>query len=96
MQSRDLDIRAEGVKVLPLRSVKGLEFPIVAVAGLSPPYPFVTVNASKGEREERSHLERRTLYVAMTRAMRALLVARPAASSSSLMEGFDEALWNVR
>ncbi len=92
---RELDIYAEGVKVLPLKSSKGLEFPVVAVAGLDAPYPFLTSGASKRQREERLLLERRTLYVAMTRAMRALLVVAPESNRSGLLEGFDQQLWNV-
>jgi superfamily I DNA/RNA helicase len=95
MLSKDLDVDAPGVKVLPLRAAKGLEFPIVAVAGLWPPYPFFPTNASHGEREERSRLERRTLYVGMTRAMRALLVIVPESSASTILDGFDGAFWNL-
>jgi superfamily I DNA/RNA helicase/mRNA-degrading endonuclease RelE of RelBE toxin-antitoxin system len=94
MLSREFEVGAQCIKVLPLKSAKGLEFPIVAVAGLWPPYPYMPPNAMKGERDERLSIERRTLYVAMTRAMRALLVCIPRNSSSSLFEGFDSTLWN--
>ena len=90
-----MDIYAEGVKVLPLKSAKGLEFPVVAVAGLGAPYPFVPSGANQRQREKRLLLERRTLYVAMTRAMRALLVVASESNRSSLLEGFDRQLWNV-
>lgn len=86
MLSKDLDVYAPGVKVLPLRSAKGLEFPIVAIAGLWPPYPYFPANAGRGEQDERISLERRTLYVGMTRAMRALLVVVPQTTTSSLSE----------
>lgn len=95
MLSKDLDVDAPGIKVLPLRSAKGLEFPIVALAGFWPPYPFMPANAGKGERAERLLLERRSLFVGMTRAMRALLVVAPESLSSALFEGFDETLWNT-
>jgi superfamily I DNA/RNA helicase len=81
------------VKVLPLRSAKGLEFPIVALAGFWPPYPFTPAGAGKQEREYRLRLERRTIFVGMSRAMRALLVVRPE-RDSLLFAGFDESLWN--
>jgi superfamily I DNA/RNA helicase len=94
MLSKDLDIDARGVKVMPLRSAKGLEFPIVALAGFWPPYPFIPPGAGKQEREYRLRLERRTLFVGMSRAMRALLVVRPE-RPSGVFEGFDETLWNA-
>jgi superfamily I DNA/RNA helicase len=92
--SKDLDVDDAGVKVLPLRSAKGLEFPIVALAGFWPPYPFLPAGAGKQEREYRLRIERRTLFVGMTRAMRALLVIRPE-SQSSIFEQFDHSLWNT-
>ncbi|WP_442580321.1 UvrD-helicase domain-containing protein [Mesorhizobium sp. ASY16-5R] len=95
MLSKDLDVEAPGVKVLPLRSAKGLEFPIVALAGFWPPYPSMPANAGKREREERLLLERRALFVGMTRAMRALLVIVPDTLSSTLFAGFDGTLWNM-
>ncbi len=94
MLSKDLDIDARGVKVMPLRSAKGLEFPIVALAGFWPPYPFVPPGAGKQEREYRLKLDRRTLFVGMSRAMRALLVVRPE-RPSGIFDGFDETLWNT-
>ena len=38
---------------------------------------------------------RRTLFVAMTRAMRALLVVTPLDDDSMLYDGFDPELWNT-
>jgi superfamily I DNA/RNA helicase len=37
----------------------------------------------------------RTMYVAMTRAMRALLVVTPAKKSPVLLTGFDPEHWNM-
>ena len=39
---------------------------------------------------------RRTLFVAMTRAMRALLVVTPAGDDSMLHDGYDPELWNTQ
>ena len=39
--------------------------------------------------------ERRTLFVAATRAMRALLVVTPKGDDSMLFDGFDSKLWNT-
>jgi mRNA-degrading endonuclease RelE of RelBE toxin-antitoxin system len=95
MSSKDLDIKTPGVKVITLKAAKGLEFPIVAVAGLGPPYPYLPADASKKEKYEILGIERRTLYVAMTRAMRALLVTIPETGGSSLLDGFREPLWTI-
>jgi len=39
--------------------------------------------------------ERRTLFVGMTRAMRALLVVIPHQSTTPLLQGFDPSSWNL-
>jgi hypothetical protein len=53
MTSKDLDLNSKGVKVLPLKAAKGLEFPIVAIAGfLESAYPTI----SKGTAPEPSIL----------------------------------------
>jgi len=94
-ETREVDIAAKQVKVLTLAASKGLEFPIVAVAGLTTSgYPFIPAAAPLQMVVEILAKERRTMYVAMTRAMRALLVLPPADSDSSLFEGFDPTRWN--
>ena len=96
MPGRDVDLRKPGIKVLTLKSSKGLEFPIVALAGfLDAPYPMLRQGLNDEEREELLGKERRTLYVAMTRAMRALLVIAPASAPSPLLQGFDGQHWNL-
>lgn len=96
MTGRELELAAKCVKVLTLKSSKGLEFPIVAVAGfLDLPWPVLKPEMTDEERQERLAQERRTMFVAMSRAMRALLVAGPETSPTPLLEGFDRALWNV-
>lgn len=96
MPGRDLDLAHPGVKVLTLKSAKGLEFPIVALAGFPETgYPKFTTNMSEEERAEIAGRERRTVFVAMTRAMRTLLVILPAQTKSLLLKGFDENFWNL-
>ncbi|MEH2378781.1 MAG: 3'-5' exonuclease [Nostoc sp.] len=47
MSSKDLDLNKQGVKVITLKAAKGLEFPIVAIAGfLDATYPTIRANAS--------------------------------------------------
>lgn len=95
MEGRDLNLARPGIKVLTLNSSKGLEFPIVALAGfLASTYPVIPKGASEDEEAELLARERRTMFVGMTRAMRALLVVVPANPSSPLLDGFDPTYWN--
>lgn len=96
MPGRDLDLTTRSVKVVTLKSAKGLEFPVVALAGfLDGPYPALPNGLGLEEEAEALQRERRTMFVGMTRAMRALLVLPPAGRSSRLLQGFDARLWNV-
>ncbi len=91
-----IDLDAPVIKVVPMKSAKGLEFPIVALAGLSPkypgPYPY---DATDDQIQEIQLRERRTLYVGMTRAMEALLVLAPRNGSTLTEEAFDSAFWEI-
>jgi superfamily I DNA/RNA helicase/mRNA-degrading endonuclease RelE of RelBE toxin-antitoxin system len=96
MPGDQLDLKKQCVKVITLQSAKGLEFPIVAVAGfLDGQYPHISAGASEDEVLEHMARERRVLYVAMTRAMRALLVVVPGAGASPLLQSFDWTLWEL-
>jgi superfamily I DNA/RNA helicase/mRNA-degrading endonuclease RelE of RelBE toxin-antitoxin system len=97
MSGQELDLTRAGIKVLTLRSAKGLEFPIVALAGFLERnwHAAVPSSATGEEREEFLELERRAMFVGMTRAMRALLVVVPAWGSSPLLTGFDARYWNL-
>ena len=97
MSGQDLNLARSGVKVLTLNAAKGLEFPIVALAGfLSGGYPVIPHDASADERDEILARERRTMFVGMTRAMRALLVIVPINVKTPLLQGFDGSYWNMR
>lgn len=96
MTGDQLDLEAPVVKTMTLHSAKGLEFPIVALAGfVDARYPHISKGASAEEQQEIFERERRTLFVAMTRAMRALLVVLPEHVETPLLQGFDPALWNL-
>ncbi|GCE08139.1 DNA helicase [Dictyobacter aurantiacus] len=97
MTGQELDLKRSCIKVITLRSAKGLEFPIVALAGFLDSAWHTTMphTSSDEEREEYLSLERRTMFVGMTRAMRALLVVTPQDSTSPLMQGFDRQYWNI-
>src|SRR6266700_7397582 len=97
MPGQDLNLSRPGVKVLSLNSAKGLEFPIVALSGFihSGWYGNGPANVGAEEREEFLATDRRTMFVGMTRAMRALLLTIPAQTQSPLLQGFDGTYWNL-
>lgn len=96
MSSKDLDLNQPGIKVLTLKSAKGLEFPVVAIAGfIGSRFPYMPKGTPEEAAQEILHRERRTLFVGMTRAMRALLVVIPEKNPSGLLQHFDETLWNL-
>jgi superfamily I DNA/RNA helicase/mRNA-degrading endonuclease RelE of RelBE toxin-antitoxin system len=96
MKGRELDLACPEVKVLTLNSSKGLEFPVVALAGfMHSRYTMVPVGELDEEQQEAAARERRIMFVGMTRAMRALLVVVPAGTQSPLLTGFDTTLWDV-
>ncbi len=96
MPGQELNLTRPGVKVLTLNSSKGLEFPIVALAGfVNSNYPVIPAGASDDECRELLARERRTMFVGMTRAMRALLVVAPVTVNTPLLEGFDPVFWNM-
>ncbi|MBE7385832.1 MAG: UvrD-helicase domain-containing protein [Leptolyngbya sp. SIO1E4] len=96
MSSKDLDLGKTGVKVLTLKAAKGLEFPIVAIAGfIGSRFPYMPKGTSEEAAQEILNRERRTLFVGMTRAMRALLIVVPEKKPSILLQGFDKTLWNL-
>ncbi len=96
MDSKELDLKKTGVKILTLKAAKGLEFPIVALAGfIGSRFPYMPKNIPETEAQEILNRERRTLFVGMTRAMRALLVVVPENKPSILLQGFEGSLWNL-
>ncbi|MBK7996602.1 MAG: UvrD-helicase domain-containing protein [Blastocatellia bacterium] len=96
MAGKDLDLNKTSIKVITLKSAKGLEFPIVTIAGfLTTNYPIIPQNTPVEAIEEILARERRSMYVAMTRAMRALLVVIAAKNTSQLLKGFNGKLWNL-
>lgn len=96
MAQKSIKLDAPVIKVVPMKSAKGLEFPIVVLAGFSPqfpgPYPYA---ATDDQIQEIQLRERRTLYVGMTRAMESLLVLAPQNGMTLTEEVFDSALWEI-
>jgi len=97
MSGQELNLSGPGVKVLTLNSAKGLEFPIVALSGFinSGWYGNGPAHIGAEEQEEFLATDRRTMFVGMTRAMRALLITVPAQAKSPLLQGFDRTYWNL-
>jgi superfamily I DNA/RNA helicase len=93
---RELDLRAPRVKVLTMHSAKGLEFPIVVVAGFEEgTYPESRNFDDTGLYAERMRQERRLLYVAFTRAMRGLMVIVPKDCRHEALTALDTRSWHV-
>jgi len=77
MRSEHLDLTTNTVKVLTMHTAKGLEFPVVALAGLDAWASIDPAENMELFNQDRADRNRRTLYVGMTRAMYALLVLIP-------------------
>jgi superfamily I DNA/RNA helicase len=83
MDSQNLDLNRPGVKVLTLHTAKGLEFTAVAIAGFFDGALFGPIAD-----------QRRLMFVGMTRAMRELMVIKPA-NDSSVHNEFNDWLWGI-
>ena len=70
----ELDLKADAVKVITLHSAKGLEFPIVVLAGFTAGLSRPPGSTDVDIHQELLTNERKLLYVGMTRAMRGLMV----------------------
>lgn len=94
MESKDLDLDHDGVKVMTMHAAKGLQFPVVVVArmdrGRFPSKPAPGIDAEVHEQQSR-----RLLFVACSRAMRRLMVIHTAGKPSPLLEGLDDGAWFV-
>lgn len=96
MAREQLDLTFRGVKVLTLHSAKGLEFPLVALAGFKGSrfdHPSELVQPE--EQEETLRRNKRILFVGMTRAMHMLLFIVPANTSSPLLTTFNPRYWTI-
>lgn len=92
---RELDLKADQVKVMTIHSAKGLEFPVVVVAGFSEGahHPFTA--EEKGFYEEWLANERKLLYVALTRAMRGLMVIVNESCEHEVLLGLSSEYWSI-
>ena len=93
---RDLDLKADVVRILTLHAAKGLEFPIVVIAGLETGTWPVPENFDEPDLfAERARHERRLLYVGLTRAMRGLMLLAPEGCRHPAFQDLDPTHWHV-
>ncbi|MEW6732741.1 MAG: 3'-5' exonuclease [Acidobacteriota bacterium] len=93
---RDLNLKENSLKVLTMFSAKGLEFPIVVVCGLREgAYPIPEDFDDTELFSERMRHERRLLYVALTRAMRGLMLLVPKGCRHQALINLDSTHWHV-
>ncbi|MHB1327919.1 MAG: 3'-5' exonuclease [Gemmatimonadales bacterium] len=93
---RELDLKADVVRILTLHAAKGLEFPIVVVAGLNSGHWPVPEDFDVPDLfAERAHHERRLLYVGLTRAMRGLMLIVPHDCRHPALSDLDLNHWHV-
>jgi superfamily I DNA/RNA helicase/mRNA-degrading endonuclease RelE of RelBE toxin-antitoxin system len=94
MRGTQLDLQSDEVKVLTLASSKGLEFPMVCIAGLEKKsFPRLPELVEEVEVTELMKVARRTLYVGMTRAMRGLMVLYYEKAPSALIKELNTKHW---
>ena len=93
MNPRDVDLGHPGVKVMTMHTAKGLQFPLVAVVGLSKDFPW-RARGGKDQEETDQQLIR-TFFVACSRAMSRLLVVGDPSQPSPFLKGFNEKHWDI-
>lgn len=94
-ESNDLELHYRGVKILTIHSAKGLQFPVVAVVGLTG--GTIGFIGPKDDPESADEVLRRLLFVACSRAMRHLLVQTSRGDPLALLSGAAARadLWNI-
>ncbi len=97
VRGEHIDLQSPRIKIMTLHSAKGLEFPVVVLAGLEKRIKHIRElgSAAPEERSEREQLNRRLLFVAMTRAMRELLVVLPDGIDDPLLNDLGKSGWDV-
>lgn len=89
-----LDLAAPVVTVMTMHSAKGLEFPIVAIPRADRGVlPYLHGAVGPEAQTERAADERRLFFVALTRAMRRLLVTYTANKPSPFLADLDRSHW---
>lgn len=96
MNYENLDINKKCIKGLNMYAAKGLEFPFVAVVGLTAGIlpKEVSSDLPHSEQEEIINQQRRLFYVACTRATRSLMVIGSQAKKSEFLASLDNSYWD--
>ena len=90
-KKKEWDLLVPGIKIVKAHSSKGLEFDYVVIPFVNDSnYPFRTFKVDDEQLEEYLAIERNILYVAMTRARKALVMTCQALSASRFFEEFDK------
>ncbi|NJL03516.1 MAG: AAA family ATPase [Chloroflexaceae bacterium] len=93
-ESRNFTLGQACIKVITYHTAKGLEFPFVAVLGLTDGrMPLYLRQLPPDEQAAHVEEQRRLFYVACSRAMLALLVCGSATSPSSFLANLDPPDW---
>lgn len=96
-EARNLDPAAPVVKVLTFQSAKGLEFPVVVLGGLAAQgHPHADEYDEPAAYQEALLHHRRLLYVACTRATRALMVMARRGPLDPVLAGLSAERWSVQ
>ncbi len=94
--SKNIDIKSSYIKVLTLRSAKGLEFPFVAIVGLEEGcLPSINTDFPPDEIQSVLDRERRLFYVGCSRAMRFLMVCGSYHNPSSFLNSVTHPNWQI-
>lgn len=93
MKSSEVDLTHAGVKVMTIHASKGLQFPIVVVAGVQA--SNATPGTSQLDRDDLLAKEQRVLFVGCSRAMRQLMILSNAQRLSPLTSRISDERWEV-
>jgi len=91
MTSKEVKLEHPGVKVMTIHASKGLQFPIVVLAGIEADPRRSTSN----DQAEQDALDQRVLFVGCSRAMRQLMVLHNEAKPSPLTRRISDERWEI-
>ena len=96
-KNREWSLLKSGIKVVKTHSSKGLEFDVVIIPNLEDNvYPYEPFNIEDDQLETVLERERKILYVAMTRARKALIMFCNLSISSRFISEFKEELYEKK
>lgn len=96
VSGKEIDLKANHIKVLTLHSAKGLEFPFVVIVGLEKEnIPSINKNLPSEEITATIDEQRRLFYVGCSRAMRALMVCGSKSNPSEFINSLSKDYWTI-